>query len=140
MRDSSLEKLLRNHKTIDDIRDFCNDKQQLCKKSRDIICKKILEVSRYKVPNNTDTCEIFKELSKLSKTVEGGMNKNKMIMHDALFNAIDFYGSSSLIDFMIKNGYTMKPKKKATKTKKKIINTEILPKNYADTIKNNNIF
>lgn len=129
-----LEFMLRDKKTLDDIRDFCAKKSGLCSSNKNLMCKKSLEVSGYKVPNGTDSCIVFKDLLKLASGIERPSKKNILIVDQALINAVDMYGIESTREFFIKNGYNVKSR--LSTVSNRIINTQTLNPgtNFAQTI------
>jgi hypothetical protein len=129
-----LEYMLRDKRSLDDIRDFCSKKSTLCSEHKNLICKKSLEVSGYTVPSDTNSCLVFKELLKLAQSIERPSKTNILLADTQLIDSVDMYGSDSLKEFFIKNGKSMR--KRASKITKQIMETETLPNsnNFARTI------
>lgn len=120
-----LEYMLKDKRSIDDIRDFCSKKSTLCSEHKNLICKKSLEVSGYTVPNGTDSCLIFKDLLKLAKSIERPNKINIIIPDSKLIDSVDMYGSESLREFFVKNGHNIKPRR-GSFISKQIMETETL--------------
>lgn len=129
-----LEYLLRDKKSLDDIRELCAIKSGLCNSHKNTVCKKSLEVSGYKVPNGTESCLIFKELLNLAKGIERPDKINIIKPDTKLIDSVNLYGSDSLREFFIKNGYDIKMR--VPSISKQILNTQTLPNsnNFANTI------
>ncbi len=106
----ALEYMLKDKKTFDEINDFCFKHSKMCNSNKDLFCKKSLQVSGYKVPRDTDSCIILKELLSLAKGIERPSKKNIILADRGLINSVDMYGSSALREFFIKNGYNVKAK------------------------------
>lgn len=102
---NALEYMLRDKKTFDEITELCSKNSKMCKSQKQLVCKKTLQVSGYKVPHGTDSCVIMKELLELAREIERPNKTNIIIADIGLINSVDMYGTKSLQEFFVQNGY-----------------------------------
>lgn len=95
-----LEYLLKDKKTLEDIMTFCKDKKAMCKANKNVLCKKILKVSGYKIVDVQDPCSILNEIMYRAKAI----GQKELGMTDKLVDNIALFGSVNLKKFMAQNG------------------------------------
>lgn len=103
----ALKYLLKDAKNYDEISDICSKHSSMCISEKQLMCKKILQVSGYKVPRDTNSCSIYDELLERTKELDRPYNINRFYVDQALINAVDMFGSKSLKEFFIKNGHNV---------------------------------
>jgi len=93
-----LKFIIKDIETLEDINKICESRNEICLENREVLCKKVLQVSGYKVSRQTNSCKIFKELLNLSRITN---NKgNIMIMTPELNTLINEIGSDELKIFI----------------------------------------
>lgn len=60
--------------SVKDSLDYCKDKE-ICKKNKDLVAKKVLSLSDYKIPEKANTVSIFSELYDKLKLLNKNPNK-----------------------------------------------------------------
>ena len=102
-----LKFIIKDIETLEDINKICESRNEICLENRELLCKKVLQVSGYKVSRQTNACKIFKELLDLSRRTD---NKgNILIMTPELNTMINIIGSDELKIFIDCN-YPHRPK------------------------------
>jgi hypothetical protein len=93
---------------IKDFKDLCAHNPKKCRKRREEICKKVIELLGYKSFKEFDNCKIYQELYKVkSRSRRGSSGSNLGVLKPTaeFIRDIDSYGSVELRKFIIKNGY-----------------------------------
>jgi hypothetical protein len=90
-------------KTLDDIVKICAGKRKVCISNKDFICRRIMEISGYKVNNSKyNFCELFSEILGYSRTISRDRRPSNLVkFSDEIVNDIkENGGSKNLIKFI----------------------------------------
>lgn len=76
----SLKFNLLNVSNLEDINKLCGSNRELCIKNREILCRKTLEISGYKVHVKYNACQLFKDLLSFARKAKNSIYKGTNIL------------------------------------------------------------
>ena len=90
-------------RSLEDIVKICGVKRKVCIANKDFICRRIMEISGYKVDDsNYNYCELFSEILDYSRTIKRDRRTGNIVkFSDEIVNDIkENGGSKKLIKFI----------------------------------------
>ena len=103
-----LSYLMKDIKSIKDIDAFCSSKKTICRNNKEVVCRKILQISGYRnLDGASNYCKIYKDLATFANRLQyHELSKQSYVsMTPELYDLILARGSPELHKFLDDNGY-----------------------------------